>query len=281
MTIVLFFNELFAEVNRLLAVGRTFHYWATEPLVNLLSWNKPTVIAGAGVLGSTWEHKVICLEGPSGFSLQELVGNEKGKCYFRDQLGERGILCSSVMDGLWNQARWVRVLGLGETWECHNQLKLAGNLAPGKALLEFGVWLCLYFWGSFPCRKRCWALSRCINIRCCVQALGEPSVANWTSMARSLSLTGLEEGSLSGRRLWETRKRGLELGWLWLFWQPVLSWIMFSILLGVSARLERNWDFLCSRLINEWRCLHNAGRSPFGVLLANSVALSLPSLSAC
>lgn len=37
---------------------------------------------------------------------------------------------------------------------------------------------------------------------------------------------------------------------------------MFSIFLLVSAEFARNWDFLCSRLRNESRCLHNKGHNP-------------------
>lgn len=132
ITAVLFFNELFAEVNRLLAAGRAFHYWAIEPLINLLSWNKPAAIAGAGVLGSAWKHEAICLKGPSGFPLQGSLEIRSGSITSQISLGNKAFcvrFCSSVMNGLWNQARWVRVLGLGQTWEYHNQLKLAGKLS--------------------------------------------------------------------------------------------------------------------------------------------------------
>lgn len=173
-------------------------------------------------------------------------------------------------DGLWNQARWMRVLGLGQTWKCHNQLKLAGKwsslesncLSPG-----FG---CGFSFRVLSPAKTGAEHYPGVYISSVLPRLWESRVLlAELSMACGLSLGWAAEGSLSGRRLWETRKRGPELVWLWLFWQPLLSWIMFSILLWVSARLERNWDFLCSRLINERRCLHNAGRSPFGVLLGN------------
>lgn len=38
------------------------------------------------------------------------------------------------------------------------------------------------------------------------------------------------------------------------------------------SRLERNSDFLCSRLINEWRCLHNKGHNPFSWSLARQLS---------
>lgn len=129
----------------------------------------------------------------------------------------------------------------------------------GKQLPELRVWLWLQFCGSFP-HKELSIVAKCDCRKARNQKLLGVTECRLLSFPYHLVCPGvwLAEGSWSmtaGYRAWR-----------WLFWQPV-----FSILLPVSARLERNWDFLCSRLINAWRCLHNKGHNPFflGVLLGN------------